>query len=774
MEHFEGFPAQTPRYGFFGQGKITPHTTHLFKQWARLTSNSDGELLGTPLHGFFFAETQLVTRYRHMLNQGSLEGRFSVQVAPNEWLGFGAISHTVCNGEVPHGQPPSGSLELHVRRIVDSGWFERITLRNNDGKNQAFEFDVEFAVPIGDMEYEEEMKLAKGPELKGLKPEVIRHSELLELRYTRNFGKRAHTPTENVREIAGDQAPRDGEAVIRGLVIEVRHDATGACELEVDPGALTRLHFRGTIGPRQDREIELRMEPVIDGERIRIPPAATTPREVYRAPIPASEVGKTRFSTPHSALDLILAQARVDLGSLQLDPFLHGKNPGKYRAFIAGIPRYTGVFGRDILITAWQSAILGSDHLEPALNRVGAYRGRKFDPWRDEEPDRLPHELRLNPDGAIGKTNRYLYYGDVTSTPFWVTTLNGAVAWRGERALLDRQRETLEACLRWIRRRLAEGGGYIWYAPMRPDVRGSNANQAWKDSGDAIVDEAGRVVGPPLAVCEIQGYAYQALSEGADLLERLEAPAREIEHLRREAEDIRVRFNRDFWLEEMGFYALALSTAGKPLRSIASNIGQCLSTGIIDSDRQASVVETLLGPALFSGWGIRTLASDHPAYDPYSYHRGSVWPVENAMIARGLADLGFRTGANRLIAAQLSLATCFGSMRLPEVVSGHARSVEFPIPGVYPFANPLQAWSVSAIFSFVKTMIGARPDAFAQTLYLDPVLPEWLPALEVRDLGVGMASVDLRFSRDEAGTTGVEILNNRGGLRVLSGKPERK
>jgi glycogen debranching enzyme len=332
----------------------------------------------------------------------------------------------------------------------------------------------------------------------------------------------------------------------------------------------------------------------------------------------------------------------------------------------------------------------------------------------------------------------------------------------GDLALLKKHEAELQECCAWVETRLKEGHGFIFYHPCSPQ---SNRNQAWKDSGDAIVNEKGEICVPPLALVEIQAYAFAALQEASTLFETLGNQEKSIE-LKGKADRLKQEFNERFWLEHEQFYALALKENGEPIRSIASNIGHCLAFGIVPPEQCRLVVEKLMSLEMFSGWGIRTLSLKNPAFDPYSYHRGSVWTVENASIAEGMSLCGFNEYANRIITSQLSLATLFQHMRLPEVISGHERNKYQPAPGLYPYANLIQAWSVSAISQFIQTLLGIYPNAPKNTLYLDPHLPEWLNWVEIKDLRVGTSTLDIRFWRNPEGKSQWEILRCEGKITV--------
>jgi glycogen debranching enzyme len=325
--------------------------------------------------------------------------------------------------------------------------------------------------------------------------------------------------------------------------------------------------------------------------------------------------------------------------------------------------------------------------------------------------------------------------------------------------------------LQWIRARLKQGRGFIYYAPALPGHPDENRNHAWKDSGDAIVDADGRIRVPPLAMVEIQAYAYQALIEAARILALLgeSGPDSVSDQLQREAADLKERFNREFWIPEMKFYALALDRYRKPLKAKASNIGHALTTGIINEDRVDAVVQGLTSEDMFSGWGIRTLSKLNPAYDPFSYHRGSVWPVENAFIADGFSVHGYHDESNHVSTAQLSLASMFEHLRLPEVISGHDREIDSPVPALYSYTNLLQAWSVSAIAQHLQIMLGVRPRADQGVLYLNPHLPEWLSWVEIKNVKFHGCKLHLRFWRSSDGRSHWNVLHNPGRVVVRDG-----
>ncbi|HEX6291541.1 MAG TPA: amylo-alpha-1,6-glucosidase, partial [Herpetosiphonaceae bacterium] len=318
--------------------------------------------------------------------------------------------------------------------------------------------------------------------------------------------------------------------------------------------------------------------------------------------------------------------------------------------------------------------------------------------------------------------------------------------------------------LRWLDRDGdLDGDGFYEYQTR--STQGAE-NQAWKDSGDAIVDEHGAQVKPPIATCEEQGFVYLAklhLSEVLWWLDRKDE-ARRLFH---EAGELKQRFNERFWIEQQGFFALGLDSQKRQIRSITSNPGHCLATGIVDQSLVERTAARLLAPDLFTGWGVRTLSSENPAYNPYSYHRGSVWPVEQATFALGLLRYGLHQHVESLCRAQFEAAALFDFYRLPELFSGHQRDADHPFPALYPQANSPQAWSASAVFCLLQSLLGLYPYAPLNLLLLDPHLPEWLPEITLRNLHVGQAVVTLRCYRTEHGASDYRVLDQQGTLHVV-------
>jgi glycogen debranching enzyme len=472
-----------------------------------------------------------------------------------------------------------------------------------------------------------------------------------------------------------------------------------------------------------------------------------------------------RVTIPGNAVaEAAVSRAAEDMSAF---PLLEGE-PDEWLALQAGVPLYPAFFGRDALTAGWQAGMLDSGSmLDAALSRLGRLQADKDDPSRDAEPGRIPYQVRSGPLARLGLNPYSAYYADFASPLMYVISLANLYAWTGDRATIDRHWDTAMRILEWARTRGdRDGDGYLEYLTLSPL---GTKNQGWKDSGDAIVYEDGRPVPAPIATCEIQGYWYCA-QWLMGLMAWVRGERRRARELWRSARDLKRRFNRDFWIEEEGFYGLALDPDKRLVKVVTSNVGHCLATGILDRSRLPRVVARMMAPDLFSGWGIRTLSAAHPAYNPLSYHLGSVWAVENATICFGLRRFGFDAEATRIAEGLFALAGLYAGMRIPETLGGYARG-EHPTPGAYPRSNTPQTWNASALPLCIQTLLGLVPYAALKVLLVDPVLPPWLPSVQVEGLQVGTTVASLRFWRDSHGRSHGEVVDKVGPLHLVRQPP---
>jgi glycogen debranching enzyme len=434
----------------------------------------------------------------------------------------------------------------------------------------------------------------------------------------------------------------------------------------------------------------------------------------------------------------------------------------------AGIPWYCCPFGRDGIITALQLLSFQPEIAAGVLRYLASMQADRHDPVRDAEPGKILHECRDDEMANTGEVPFGRYYGSVDSTPLFVVLAGAYFARTGDHGLIEAIWPNIQRALEWIDRDGdPEGRGFVSYRRKTPE---GLSNQGWKDSGDAVFHQDGSLPPTPIALCEVQGYVYQAKIAAANLSRAL-GDQGQAQELVREAEDLRRRFEEAFWLEDVGIagtYALALDGRGQACRVLASNAGHCLFSGIADAQRAARVRDTLLSREMFGGWGIRTIGEHEPRYNPMSYHNGSVWPHDNALIAAGLARYGFRDAAMRLFASWLSVASFSDLHRLPELFCGFRRQHgQGPTP--YPVACSPQAWAAGSLFMLLEACLGMTVDGLKSEVWLDrPRLPKGVENVWVRHLRVGETVSDIGFHRDaRTGNVRVVVRRKVGRLEVV-------
>jgi glycogen debranching enzyme len=490
-------------------------------------------------------------------------------------------------------------------------------------------------------------------------------------------------------------------------------------------------------------------------------PLTITDEALREARVRAWRGSVTKVQSPAEApLIEITERAFDDLGALAL---LEGPDD-EWLALGAGVPLYLSLWGRDALTAAWQASVFDrGELLSGALNRMTRLQGRVFDEKRDEEPGRILNQGKMDPFARSTNFPHARSYADFASPFDFIIGLGYRWGLTGDLDALEPQYAAAGRVLEWAREHGdRDGDGYLEYLTRGI---GGPTHQGWKDSENAIVDHDGLPVQPPIAACEIQGYYYVSLQIMAALGAARGERAVALERWS-QARDLKQRFNRDYWMEDEGFLAFGLDSHKRPIRALTSNPGQCLATGIVSDEHIPRLVRRLFEPDLFSGWGIRTLSTENPAYNPLDYHLGSVWPVENGTILFGLKRYGLHEPMERLARALYDLARLWPGGRAPECVGGYGRD-EYAHPGVYPRANAPQAWNQSVFPLLVQSLLGLAPFAPLHLLLVDPVLPAWLPDVTLRNLRVGDAVVDLRFRRTRDGRSRHQVLRKSGKLRVV-------
>jgi glycogen debranching enzyme len=471
------------------------------------------------------------------------------------------------------------------------------------------------------------------------------------------------------------------------------------------------------LDPGAEWHVAVGVSAVLDGVPL-VPVERTTPGERLRE---WRAVGPV-VTTDYPPLAHAVAQAVEDLGALRIFDPAHPDRP----VIAAGAPWFMTLFGRDSLLASWMSLLVSPDLARGVVETLAELQGERVDPETEEQPGRILHEVRFDRSSSLALGGGHVYYGTADATPLFVMLLGELRRWGLGEDVVARLLPHADRAIEWVETYGdADGDGYVEYERATP--RGL-LNQGWKDSWDGVPFADGTLAEPPIALAEVQGYtfaAYQARAYFADESGDTATATR----LRARALALRERFNADFWLPDRGYYAMALDRDKRPVDALASNMGHCLWTGIVDEDKAAAVAAHLVGPDLFGGWGIRTLATSMASYNPISYHCGSVWPHDNAIAVAGLVRYGFVDEAHRVVLAMLDAAEASGG-RLPELFSGLSRD-DVPVPVPYPTSCSPQAWASAAPLMFLRSILRLDPWVPHGQAWLSPSLPPGIGSLTV-------------------------------------------
>ena len=499
--------------------------------------------------------------------------------------------------------------------------------------------------------------------------------------------------------------------------------------------AMFRLH----VPPQASDRVTMRLtprQPVQHRDVVRVPEVACMGEEGK-----PREIEFARVHTDHELLNLVLERSLRDLQAL-VTPFPGG------RLIAAGIPWFVAPFGRDSLITALQTVMFSAELASDTLRFLARYQGKRENAWTEEEPGKILHELRFGEMARLGESPHTPYYGTVDATPLFVVTFCELMAWSGSPRLFEEFLPAVEAAIGWIDRYGDRNGdGFVDYGQRSP---GGLVHQNWKDSYNSLQFPDQTPITAPIAPVEVQGYVYQAKLALATVLQRYgdEAQRMQAVRLRSEAKRLHERFERCFWMEAEGFYGQAIDGSGRLVPAISSNPGHCLYSGIVRPDRATQVVRRLLAPDLYSGWGIRTLSSAMPHYNPMSYHNGSVWPHDNALTIAGMRRYGFEHEVCQLVTDLLEVARSFPHCRLPELFCGFGRQESSSmIPISYPVSCSPQAWAAGTMPFLLRVLLGPRPQAAERRLILCPLFPDWLNEVAIERLPFAGRTLDLRVLR---------------------------
>ncbi len=563
------------------------------------------------------------------------------------------------------------------------------------------------------------------------------------------------------------QAPIDTawDPADRRLSFTYRHPALAhSTEVAVLDGHPTwrdgALAWHLTLAPQHPVQVAIEVRPHFLGA-----PFVPAPPGTIEAAAEAWAVACARLETPNMGVQAVWDQAVEDLGAMRLMT-----GPGaQIHVPAAGLPYYQALFGRDSLTTAWQAGMINPAMVRGVVEAIAARLGTRYEDRHDEQPGRVIHQHQRDPLALLGLSPFGAYYGDYAGPGMFLVALGWHFALTGDRAFQREMRGAADRVLAWMDRDGDRDGDGFYEYDTRAGAWGTK-NQGWKDSGEAILEADGGCVANPIAAVEIQGY-YYAAKQLTGLVRLFMGDVAGGLGLLNEAQDLKRRFNAAYWLPEERCYALALGPDKRPVATVSSNAAQCLACGIVDRDKAAALAGRMMAPDMFSGWGVRTLSSAHPAYNPFAYHLGAVWPSENGSIALGFKRYGLSALAADLAKGLFDAAATFDGHRPPEVIGGHPRDRRHPHPGIYPDSCAPQAWSASAMVMLVQTLTGILPLAPAGLVAIDPDLPDWLPELALRDLPIGGARVTLRFRRDASGHTDWDARVSPGGPRVIRQAP---
>jgi glycogen debranching enzyme len=664
------------------QVDLEPGSVQVLEGSTFMVSNAAGDVREGSVEGLYHEDTRHLSRFTLTIN-----GREPTVLTSNE-IDYYSAAFFMTNPDC-EGIPPK-SLTIKRHRFVGDGLRETITVRNHLQEPVTGELRLSCGADFADL-FE-----VKGKEFRKAGVASTNHDPgrgLLEFRYEHDAF------TAGTRVHSSQPARIEGDDLVWDLKLTARSDWHTGVEvtLHLDQEVMELTH--GSFG-EPERE-------------------ATETFSAWQEHIP-------RVASGFDVVWHVYEKSVTDLAALRLRASVEGN---EYSLPAAGLPWFMAIFGRDTLITSYQTLWVGPDLARGALQALAGFQGSEMNDFKDEEPGKILHEIRFGELAELGLKPHRPYYGSADSTPLWLVLLHEFWRWTGDEQTVAGLRSNALRALEWIDRYGdLDGDGYIEYRTRSPQ---GLRTQGWKDSWNGIQFADGSIPEPPIALSEIQGYAYDAKVRSAELAERVWKDPDMSARLRTEAEELRDRFNRDFWIDDRGgYYAIGLDRDKHHIDSMTSNMGHLLWSGIVPEERAAVVARQLFTEAMWTGWGVRTMSWDDQGYNPIGYHVGSVWPHDNSIISAGLQRYGFREEANRIAVAMLKAAE-YTEWRLPEVFAGYPRE-ESGFPVRYPTASSPQAWATGAPLLWFRLVLGL--DVRNGELVSDPLVPPELGDMKLEGI----------------------------------------
>lgn len=686
------------------------HALKYADTFAIIDRHGDIRSLGIENQGLFHEGTRFVSRWKLRINNVAPLLLSSNVKEDNDFLVVDLTNPvlTLADGQV------AKQGTIHIVRtifIFEGSCFERIEISNFGRETVSLEVELEFAADYVDI-----------------------------------FELRGSQRKQHGRMRPARISPNDAILEYEGLDSVLRQTQF---HFESLPRELTEQHalFEVEVHPHEQKRLDSRISCCLKEHPNGVPPAGSrwaggefdrsfrkvhAAFEDYRKDFTAIETSNLQFND-------WLAQSRADL-RLLLTQMPEGLYP------YAGIPWFSCIFGRDGIITALETLWVYPEIARGVLACLAARQARTIVPAQDAEPGKILHEERKGEMAALNEVPFGNYYGSIDSTPLWLVLAGAYFERTGDRNFIAQLWPHIESALAWIDTYGdADGDGFVEYNRR---ASGGLSNQGWKDADDSVFHADGRLPQPPIALCEVQGYVYDGKLRSAQIADALGHP-KKAEELRQAAQLLKTRFHQKFWCDEIQSYAIALDGNKDPCCIRSSNAGQCLFSGIAHPDAAAKIKDQLLEEAFFSGWGVRTIPTGEPRYNPMSYHNGSIWPHDNALIAFGLARYGFQEAALTILNALFEASQFIDFNRLPELFCGFGRRPGEG-PTLYPVACNPQAWSSAAVFFLLQACVGLRIDAASARLYFDnPCLPKTIQSMEIRNLRVASGAADVSLTRHE-------------------------